>query len=70
MKRMQAKKKHKIRTYDTIDIISLSCFDDKRSVFYDGINTLAYFHKDYKKCDKSENNNHNNNDNHNNDQWQ
>ena len=26
--------------------ISLSCFDDKRYVLDDGINTLAYFHKD------------------------
>ena len=26
--------------------ISLSCFDDKRYVFDDGINTLAYFHQD------------------------
>ena len=25
--------------------ISLSCFDDKRYVLDDGINTLAYFHK-------------------------
>ena len=26
--------------------ISLSCFDDKRHMLDDGINTLAYFHKD------------------------
>ena len=67
---MQAKK-HKIGTYE-IDKISLSCFDDKRYVVDDGVNTLAYFHKDCnKKCDKNKNNNHNNNDNndnHNNDQ--
>ena len=44
MKRIQAKK-HKIRTYE-IDKISLSCFDDKRYVFDDGIHTLACFHKD------------------------
>ena len=44
MKRIQAKK-HKIRTYE-IDNISLSCFDDKRYVLYDGIYTLTYFHKD------------------------
>ena len=51
MKRIQAKK-HKIRTYE-IDKISLSCFDDKRYVLDDGVNTLAYFHKDCnKKCDK------------------
>ena len=30
-------------------IISLSCFDDKRCVLDDGIQTLAYFHKDLKK---------------------
>ena len=51
MKRMQAKK-HKIGTYE-IDKISLSCFVDKRFVLDDGVNTLAYFHKDCnKKCDK------------------
>ena len=26
--------------------ISLSCFDDKRYVLDDDVNTLAYFHKD------------------------
>ena len=36
---------HKIGTYN-INKISLSCFDDKRHVLNDGINTLAYFHKD------------------------
>ena len=50
MKRIQAKK-HKIGTYET-DKISLSCFDDKRYVLDDGVNTLAYFHKDCSKCDK------------------
>ena len=49
-KRMQTKK-HKIGTYE-IDKISLSCFDDKRYVLDDGVNTLAYFHKDSNKCDK------------------
>ena len=63
MKRIQAKK-HKIGAYE-IDKISFSGFDDKRYVLDDGVNTLAYFHKDCKKkCDKSKNNNHNNNDNH------
>ena len=58
MKRIQAKK-HKIGTYE-IDKISLSCFDDKRYVLDDDVNTLAYFHKDCnKKCDKSKNNNDN-----------
>ena len=50
MKRIQAKK-HKIGTYE-IDKISLSCCDDKRYVLDDGVNTLAYFHKDCKKYDK------------------
>ena len=38
------RKLHKIGTYDIFKI-SLSCFDDKRYVLDDGINTLAYFHK-------------------------
>ena len=50
MKRIQAKK-HKLGTYE-IDKISLSCFDDKRYVLDDGVNTLAYFHNDSNKCDK------------------
>ena len=51
MKRITAKK-HKIGTYE-IDKISLLCFDDKRYVLEDGVNTLAYFHKNCnKKCDK------------------
>ena len=58
MKRMQAKK-HKIGTYE-INKISLLCFDDKRYVLDDGAVTLAYFHKDCKKCDN--NNNDNNKD--------
>ena len=54
MKRIQAKK-HKTRTFE-IDKIPLSCFDDKRYVLDDGVNTLAYFHKNYnKKCDKNKN---------------
>ena len=44
MKRIQSKK-HKIGTYE-INKISLLCFDDKRFVLDDGINTLAYFQKD------------------------
>ena len=44
MKRIQSKK-HKMGTYE-INKISLSCLDDKRYVLDDGINTLAYFHKD------------------------
>ena len=44
MKRIQSKK-HKLWTYE-INIISSSCFDDKRYVLDDGINKSAYFHKD------------------------
>ena len=44
MRRIQSKK-HKIGTYE-INKISLLCFDDKRFVLDDGINTLAYFQKD------------------------
>ena len=51
MKRIQAKK-HKIGMYE-IDKISLSCFDDKRYVLDDGVNTLVYFHKDCKKCNNN-----------------
>ena len=36
---------HSVGTYD-VNKISLSCFDDKRYVLDDGINTLAYGHKD------------------------
>ena len=59
MKRIQAEK-HKIGTYE-IDKRSLSCFDDKRYVLDDGVNTLAYFHKDCNKCEKNKNNNNNDN---------
>ena len=47
MKRIQSKL-HKIGTYDVCKI-SLSCFDNKRYVLEDGVNTLAYFHKVIKK---------------------
>ena len=58
MKRIYCKK-HKLGTYE-IDKTSLSCFDDKRCVLDDGIQTLAYFHKNSvtsckeveKDCDK------------------
>ena len=43
MKRIQSKK-HKLGTYE-IDKIPLSCFDDKRYVLDDGIQTLSCFHK-------------------------
>ena len=46
MKRIQSRL-HEIGIYDVYKI-SLSCFDDKRYVLSDGINTLAYFHKDIK----------------------
>ena len=44
MKRIQSKL-HGIGTYDVFKI-SLSCFDDKRYVLDDGVNTLAHLHKD------------------------
>ena len=44
MKRIQSKL-HEIGTYD-VNKISLSCFDDKRNVLGDGINTLGHFHKE------------------------
>ena len=44
MKRTQSNL-HRIRTYN-ISKISLSCFDNKRHILDDAINTLAYFHKD------------------------
>ena len=46
MKRIQGKL-HKIRTYNVCKI-SLSYFGDKRYVLNDGVNTLAYFHRDIK----------------------
>ena len=46
MKRIQSKL-HRIGTYNVCKI-SLSCFVDKRYVLDDGVNTLAYFHKDIK----------------------
>ena len=44
MKRIQSKLR-RIRSYDVCKI-SLPCFDDKRYILGDGINSLAYFHKD------------------------
>ena len=44
MKRTQSKL-NRLGTYDVYKI-SLSCFDDKRYVLDDGVNTLAYFHID------------------------
>ena len=49
MKRIQSDLPE-IGTYD-INKISLSCFDYKRHVLDDGINTLAYFYKDIKSGD-------------------
>ena len=46
MKRIQGKL-HRIGTYDVCKI-SLSCFDDKRYLLDDGVNSLAYFHKNMK----------------------
>ena len=38
-------KNHNLDIYET-NKISLSCFDDKRYILKNGINTLAYGHKD------------------------
>ena len=46
MKEIQIKL-HRIGTNDVFKIL-LSCFDDKRYILDDGINRLAYFHKDIK----------------------
>ena len=46
MKKIQSKL-HRIGIYNVCKI-SLSSFDDKRYVLNDGVNTLAYFHKDLK----------------------
>ena len=42
-------KLHRVGTYHVYQI-SLSCFDNKRYVLDDGVNTLAYFHKDIRDC--------------------
>ena len=47
MRKIQSKW-HRIGTYGVCKI-SLSCFDDKRYVLDNGVNTLAYFHKDIKE---------------------
>ena len=46
IERIQSKL-HRIKTYDVCKI-SMSCFHDKGYVLDDGVNTLAYFHKDIK----------------------
>ena len=47
MKRIKSKF-HRVGTYDVCKI-SLPCFDDQRYVLEDGVNSLAYFHKDIKE---------------------
>ena len=42
-------KLHRVGTYHVYNI-SLSCFDDKRYVLDDGIDTLDYFHKNIRDC--------------------
>ena len=44
MKRIQAKK-HRLGTYDVCKV-SLSCLDDKRYILDNGVDILAYGHKD------------------------
>ena len=46
MKIIQSKL-HRIGTYEVYKNF-LSCFDDKRYILDDGINSLAYYHKDIK----------------------
>ena len=46
MKRIPSKL-HRTGTYGVCKI-SLSCFGDKRYVLDNGVNSLAYFHKDIK----------------------
>ena len=46
MKRIQSRL-HKIGTYNVCKIY-LPYFDDKRYILDDGINSLAYFHRDIK----------------------
>ena len=48
MKRIESKL-YRLGTYNILKI-SLSCFDDKRYVLDDGINTLGYFHKNIRSC--------------------
>ena len=43
MKRIRSKL-HRIGTYDVCKI-SLLCFDDRKCISDDGVNTLAYFHR-------------------------
>ena len=50
MKRIQSRL-HKIGTYNVCKIY-LPCFDDKRYILDDGINSLAYFSQRYKKSIK------------------
>ena len=45
-------KKHKLVTY-TSNKMSISCFDDKRYILFDGINTLPYGHKDIQKINSN-----------------
>ena len=50
MNRIESKL-HKIVIYN-IYKVSLSCFDDKRYVLDNGVNTLAYFHNDIKNSQR------------------
>ena len=43
--RRTGSKNHNLGTYET-NKRSLSCFDDKRYILKNGINTLAFIHKD------------------------
>ena len=52
-------KNHNLGTYETKKR-SLSCFDDKRYILKNGINTLAYGHKDIKMINLDSTTNENN----------
>ena len=53
MKRIQSKL-YRIRTYDVWET-SLSCWYNKRYILDDGINSLAYFHKDVRSLQNQQN---------------
>ena len=53
MKIIQSKL-HELGTYGVYKV-SLSCFDDKRYVLNNGVNTLAYFHKNIRDCKDDKN---------------
>ena len=47
-KLIRIQSKFKVNCIELELVLNWSCFDDKRYVLGDGVNTLAYFHKDIK----------------------